>query len=1012
MARLFRRLVAGLILASLTQGSWALDPARSLSQYVHSEWGKNKGFVGGTIYAICQSGDGYLWLGTDRGLVRFDGEKFTLIQQPLPDQPAIGPVRGLAEDSDGSLWIRPEGPQLLLYRDGQFRSAFAGGDLPQSIITAMAADGHGGVLFSELASRSVRYAHGGFETVTDSTEGAGTVTSLAETRDGRIWLGTRDSGLLLITNGKSEHSTAPGLGNDKINALAAANNGGLWIGTDQGLRFRSTRGDIRIALPESNDHTQIIGLAEDVAGNTWAASSRGLVRITPGGDFSLLPGSGRKTAEVTAVFEDNDGNLWFGGPGGLEQLKDGLFTTYTPRAGLPDSNGGALHVDAEGRIWFAPVSGGLYCLERGRLERIRLEGLDRDVVYSISGRGNDIWVGRQRGGLTRITRNGRDLSARTYTLADGLAQNTVYTTYVARDGAVWAGTVSGGLSRLKNGVFTTWSVSNGLSSNYVNSVLEGYDGTIWVCTSAGLNALRNGRWSHWSTGDGLPSSDLRNCFEDSKHVLWIVTASGLAYVANGRVGIPSHPPDQLRDQIFGIAEDGLGYLWFSTMDSVVRVNRDRLIGGSPRDSDVQVLGEPDGLRGAEGVRRDRSILADAEGRIWVSVQDGIACADPQMILRQARPIRVRIEWITAGGTAFRPGDPVRIPARTRTVTFHFSEATLESPDRIWFRYRLEGTDQDWSEPIQGRQVSYSNLEARPYRFRVMASSEGTLWNGPESDAPFTIDQAYWQMWWFRTMSVFAVALTVLLLFQLRTIRLSRQLSARFQERLAERTRIAQELHDTLLQSFQGLMLRFQTVGKMLPTRPHEAKTMLDDALDRADDALAESREAIQNIRSFPTQQPRLTRALALLLEQVQNEFLEDERKQPSCSLVIEGSEQTLPENVTAEVCRIAREALRNAFQHAQASHLEIEVSFRDIELRLSFRDDGAGIDPLVLKDGARSGHWGLIGLRERATRLGAELAFWSKPGVGTEIALTIPGHLAYTSSRPNIFRRIHNRMKA
>ncbi len=997
----------------ILQQGHTLDPAKSISQYVHSKWGKESGFIGGIIYAIGQSDDGYLWLGTDRGLVRFDGERFTLIQQPIPGQPAIGPVRSLVMGSDGNLWILAQGPQLLLYREGQFKNAFGSLDFPMATITAMGSDNHGGVLFSELGSKSMRYAHGEFETLVGATEASGTIIiSIAETLDGRIWMGTRDGGLFVVMNGKRVSNTAPNLVKYKINALAPSDNGGLWIGTDQGLRFLSAGADLNIGTPRWNNDNQILAITKDLSGNIWAASSRGLIRVTPGGEFSLLPSEGRQTAEVTAVFEDSDGSIWFGGPEGLERLQDGLFTTYGSESGIPESNGGALFVDSGSRTWFAPVSGGLYCLDHGRLDRIRLEGLDHDVAYSINGRGNDIWVGRQRGGLTRITRNGNNLSAQTYTRADGLAQDTVFTTYVGRDGAVWAGTVSGGLSRLKSGVFTTYSTSNGLSSNFVNSIVEGYDGTIWVCTSGGLNAFRDGRWSHWSAVDGLPSSDLRNCFEDSKHVLWIVTASGLAYISGGKVAVPNHLPDQLRDQIFGIAEDAPGFLWFSTTDSVVRVNRDRLITGSLRDSDVQVFGELHGLMGAEGVRRDRSILTDAEGRIWVSVQDGIACADPQIMLRQERPIRVRIESITAAGTAFSPGDSSRIPAGTRTVTFHFSGASPESPDRIWYRVWLEGADRDWSDPVQMRQVRYSNLGPGTYRFRVMASREGTLWNGAESDAPFTIDEAYWQTWWFRAISVFAVGLTILLLLYLRTIRLSRQLNARFQERLAERTRIAQELHDTLLQSFQGLMLRFQTVDRMLPARPVEAKAVLDDALNRADDALAESREAIQNIRSLPQQHAQLTRALASLLEQIKSEFSHEERGQPSCSIIVEGSAQTLRNNVTPEVCRIAREALRNAFQHAQATHLEIEISFRDLELRLSFRDNGVGIESSILKDGARSGHWGLIGMRERATRLGAELSFWSKPGAGTEIALAIPGHLAYASSRPNLLQRIHNRMKA
>lgn len=317
------------------RGGYALDPSKPLSLYVHSQWGKDKGLIGETIYAICQSSDGFLWVGTDRGLVRFDGERFTLIQRPLADQPVVGPVRGLVEDSEGNLWIRPQATQMLLYRDGRFKTAFANAGLPFSVVTAMARDGSGGVLLSELISHTLRYVHGKFETVANSTEAVGTVTSVAETRDSRIWLGTRDDGLFVIKEGNPGAVAGANLENDKINALVAANNGGLWIGTDEGLRFRSTRGDVTFSPPEWNNKIQIFDLTNDIDGNLWAASSRGLIRVGSGGDFSVIPGDGKKTLKVTAVYADRDGNIWFGGSNGLERLQDGLFTTYSPRNGFP-----------------------------------------------------------------------------------------------------------------------------------------------------------------------------------------------------------------------------------------------------------------------------------------------------------------------------------------------------------------------------------------------------------------------------------------------------------------------------------------------------------------------------------------------------------------------------------------------------------------------------------------------------------------------------------------------------
>jgi signal transduction histidine kinase len=736
------------------------------------------------------------------------------------------------------------------------------------------------------------------------------------------------------------------------------------------------------------------------------------MRLSAGREFSFFHDGAKKPEGVTAVYVDRDGSIWYGGPNGLERLQDGLFATYSLRDGFPLSNGSALHVDVSERVWFAPVSGGLYMLDRGRVQRIRLDGLDHDVVYSISGTGDEIWAGRQHGGLTRITVDADAMRSKTYTRADGLAQNTVFATSAGRDGSVWAGTISGGLSHFKNEAFSNYSMLNGLSSNAVSSIVEGYDGTMWVGTPAGLDALRNGTWSHWSRADGLPSSEVRNCFEDSQHVLWVLTASGLAYLSSGKVVAPNHIPDALRDQLFGITDDGLGFLWLSTSDQIIRVNRNRLMADDLRESDVRVVGEAEGLIGAEGIRRDRSILTGPNGRIWVSVQNGIAFSDPARGLHESRPISARIESIVAAGKTLRADDSLRIPARTHSITFQFSGASLDSPKASWYRYLLEGADQSWSDPVQMRQVSYNNLHFGTYRFRVMASLDGILWNGPEADATFSIDQAFWERWWFRTGSLLVVALVVLSLFRLRLVRLSHQLNSRFQERLTERTRIAQELHDTLLQSFQGLMLRFQIVDSLLPTEPDEAKATLEDALERADAALAESRDAIQNIRPAPTPHPHLSRALAVILEEVQGAFPGCDRPRPACSIVVEGSEQELREYVTMEICRIVREALRNAFLHAQASRVEAELSFRDMELRISLRDDGQGIDPSVLSNGARSGHWGIIGMRERAARLGAELNFWSRPGAGTEIELTVPGKIAYKSSPPRLFGRFSNRTKS
>jgi signal transduction histidine kinase len=405
-------------------------------------------------------------------------------------------------------------------------------------------------------------------------------------------------------------------------------------------------------------------------------------------------------------------------------------------------------------------------------------------------------------------------------------------------------------------------------------------------------------------------------------------------------------------------------------------------------------------------------MSDSSGRVWISLSHGIGVGDPQLTYRDSLPIRVRVDSVSANGKSINLNESSNVPAGPGNMTFDYESDSLFAPDRVRFRYRLVGADPDWSDPVELRQVSYHNLSPGPYRFEVIASREGRLWNSPETVDSFSIDPAYWQTWWFRTAAAFATLLTVLLILRMRSIRLSQQLHARFQERLAERTRIAQELHDTLLQSFQGLMLRFQTIDHMLPARPMEAKTALEEALNRADDALNESRNAIQNIRSSSTQASNLAQALNSMMDSMAEEYFSEGTRKPDYSVFMEGAPKRLNRWVNAEILRIAQESLRNSFQHSGASRIEAEVTFGETDFRIRFRDDGVGIDPDILKNGSRLGHWGMIGMKERAAQVGAKLEVWSKPGAGTELDLSVPGQIAYEGFKgKNGFRALRKRFE-
>ena len=985
-----RCLLAVIPAICLVNAACALDPARAVSQYVHDKWGPNRGFVGGAVYAICQSDDGYLWIGTERGLVRFDGFTFTLIQRPLPDSPPIGAVRGLVTDVEQNLWIRVDGPHLFRYRDGKFEDAVVRYGLREAAFTAMSLDGEGYPLLWGLENRALRYREGKFERIETSKDIDGIAISFAETRDRRIWIGTRDIGLFRTDRG-SLVDVSKQLADTSINALLPASNGGLWIGTEAGLRFWDRNALVDKGLPSFLKQLQVLALTKDQGGNVWVGTNRGLFRITPDGTLSPDRDS---EGEVTTVYQDREGDIWFAGLGGVERLRDGMFTTYSTAQGLPSENNGPVYVDPEGRTWFAPLSGGLYWLKDGHVGRITNAGLNSDVVYSISGGGGELWIGRQRGGLTLLTKNADSFALKTYTHADGLAQNSVYSVHRNRDGTVWAGTVSAGVSRLKGGKFTNYSMATGLASNSVSSIVEGYDGTTWLATPSGLASFAGERWTNRSASDGLPSSDVRSIFEDSKQVLWIATSGGLAFLRSGHIVAPRTLPESLREEVFGIAEDKRGFLWLTTSDHVLQVDRDRLLTGALDRWDVQSYGPADGLQGVEGVRRERSVVAAPSGRVWISLNRGLAVADPERILRDSAPVTVRIEGVLAEGIPANLNDPLHFAPGSQNINFNYASSSLAAPELGRFRYKLDGYDRRWSDIVTSREAVYSHLSPGAYRLHIVAASREGLWNGPETSIPFVIEPAFWQTAWFQASCAAVCALLIVALYRLRMYHLTRQLNVRFHERLAERTRIAQELHDTLLQGFVSASMQLDVAEDQLPD-DSPAKPLLRRVLQLMGRVTEEGRNALRGLRTADND----SRDLELAFSRLRQELAIDENV--GYRVIAHSARRPLRPAIRDEVYRIGREALVNAFLHAQANTVEVEVEYASRYLRIMVRDDGCGIDPQVL-DAGRQGHWGLPGMRERSEGIGATLKLRSRIGAGTEVELTVPSAIAFEnqSHRP------------
>src|SRR5262245_38387537 len=442
-----------LVCGSLTSAH-AIEPSRAIAQYIRERWGPDRGFPGEEVRAITQTSDGYLWIGTDRGLVRFDGLSFRLVSgSDAKSIEAVG-VLGLAADADGGLWIRVQGRRLLRYRGGTFEDAIWPISPREMTVTTINSGNNGDVLFAGIVNGVLRFHAGGFAHLAAADLlRRSLVTAITEDRVGNIWLGTLDNGLLCLSAGQVTSFTK-GLPAKRVNTVLPVGDHDVWIGTDRGVMRWNGSSMTNEGVPTMLRQVQVFALHADRAGNLWVGTKAGLIRVDAKGNTSRdEEGAGARRA-VTAVFEDGEGDIWVGRNGSLERLRAGPFIALGRSHGLPSDQVGPVYVDKEKRTWAGPIRGGLYWLRDNASGKISVAGLDSDVVYSITGHDNELWIGRRRGGLTRLRTSSGGFDADSWTEKDGLAQNSVFTVNRNRDGTIWAGTHKRGVRRLRDGALT------------------------------------------------------------------------------------------------------------------------------------------------------------------------------------------------------------------------------------------------------------------------------------------------------------------------------------------------------------------------------------------------------------------------------------------------------------------------------------------------------------------------------------------------------------------------------
>jgi signal transduction histidine kinase/ligand-binding sensor domain-containing protein len=991
----------------------ALNPALDVSQYAHTAWKVRDGFANGSIISTAQTPDGYLWVGTAFGLSRFDGVQNVPWQPPGQHLPS-NTITSLVAARDGTLWVGTRSG-LASWKNGKL-TQYA--ELAGLVINALVEDDEGSIWagtdgppdgkLCEIRNGSIR-CHPEMAGVTVGVFG------LHEDREGNLWVGL-NMGVWRWKPGPPVFYTVPGLPGGRMQGMVDSDDGALLIATTGAImRLANGKAEVVQRYPTAKEGFRFLRMLRDRDGGLWVGpAGRGILHIHQGRTDVFSQSDGLSGDEIYDLFEDIEGSIWVGTVNGLDRFRElpvvtystnqglsgtsggilaareggvwcatldglnrlnqGQFTVYRQHgarsgvreivgSGVPDEGVGSLFQDSRGRIWVSTLTGIGY-LENDRFIPIAAPG--GPVASLTEDTSGNLWIASHDLGLSRLSQ--RNELQRIPWAALGRKDPAVVLASDPLHGGLWLGFSLGGIVYFRDGqVHSSYSAAEGLGKGRVNQLRFDGEGALWIATDGGLSRLNNDRIATLSSTSGLPCNAVQWTIEDDAQSVWLMMPCGLVRVARSDLDAWAIAADKTSRRIHATVFDG-----------------------------------SDGLRTLAVLTNDYTphVTKSPDGKLWFVAPDGISVVDPRHLPFNNLPPPVHVEQVTADRKTYDGSlgisGPARLPPLIRDLEIDYTALSLVASEKVIFRYKLEGRDRDWQDAGNRRQAFYNNLPPRNYRFRVVACNNSGVWNETGAFLDFSVAPAYYQTTWFRLSSVAAFLALLWGLFQLRLRQLTREFNAGLEARVNERTRIARELHDSLLQGFQGLMFRLQAVRDLLPGRASEAMQALDVALDRGDKAIAEGRDTVADLRQPVVGDSDIAQALSTLGEELAAQS--DNGATPGFRVLVEGKQRELNPLLRDEIYRIAREALRNAFRHAKAQKIEAEITYGDSEFSLHVRDDGLGIDSEVANQGARAGHWGLPGMRERARSFGGNLEVWSEHRAGTEIELRVPAPIAYGRS--------------
>ena len=971
---------------------WGVDPNVRMTQYAHSAWRVQDGVIDGEPTAIAQTSDGYIWIGTENGLLRFDGVRFVpwatkdgqrfsksvFSLLAAPDGSLwIGTGSGIAEikddalkaltnssrvnaiirDKDGTIWytrsrVHDNGGPLCKVAGNDVQCYDKSEGVPFSYAEPLLEDALGNLWIG--SSTALLRWKTGFGTslspkLAKSNEGLRGVAALALGPNGSLWvgLGRKGAGLGLqrFDNGRWTSFRTANFDGDKISvaSLYRDTENTLWVGTDnQGIyRIRGDEVDHFTSADGLSDDT-VNAFLEDREGNMWMLTTRGVESFRNLKVISITAHEGLSFPVPGPLLAARDGTVWIGNDGAVDKVWPDQVHAVQSKDALPGQRVTSLYEDRDGQIWIG-TDRGLFAYAHGKYTPIRSkDGSSLGLVLSVAQDTEGVvyaaaWARKE---LVRIEKG---------QVREELKDPAGFTAsflLAASDGGIWLGLANGELARYLHGHVEVFHYDNGQKPGVVHQLLVSPNGELIGVTATAVVGLHSGRLQLLTTSNGLPCNAAYGLVFDSEQNLWLYTQCGLVKIA----------ADDLKN-------------WWEHPDAHLPVS---------------VLDALDGVQPSLAPFVPTAVRS-LDGRLWFANESVVQVLDPHHLTRNPVVPPVHIEEVIANRKGYPPNDALRLPPRIRDLEIDYTALSFVNPAKVHFRYMLEGHDEQWEDAGTRRQAFYTDLRPGHYRFHVIASNNDGLWNEAGSTLSFSVAPAYYQTKLFIAMWVALAICLLMLLHWLRMRYAMNALSARFDERLAERTRIARELHDTLLQTIEGSKLvADDALDQSDPSRLRTVVEQLSEWLGRAID---EGRAALHSLRTSTTETNDLAEGLRRATEECRM------FSPMSTSLSVQGEAQEMHPVVRDEIYRIAYEAIRNACVHSKASQLHVELSYAH-DLIIHVRDNGVGISPAFLREG-KGCHFGLTGMRERAERIGAKLKISSNGDSGTDIMMIVPGRIAF-----------------